>query len=142
MRPEDTKIIRSTWQSVAQIADDAARLFYQRLFVTAPEIRSLFAHTDMPAQRARLVQAITLVVDSLDRLDALLPTLQALGQRHTAYGVVADHYQRVGEALLWTLAEGLGDAWTEDAERAWAAMFHIVADAMQKPPAFAAVQAS
>lgn len=140
MKPEDMQIIRSTWQQVAPIADDAASLFYQHLFEMAPEIRPLFAHTDMPAQRARLIQAITHVVDSLDHLDALLPTLEALGQRHIAYGAVPYHYQRVEEALLWTLSKGLGDAWTRDAERAWKAMYQTVADAMQKAPEFAALQ--
>lgn len=141
MKPEDTQIIRSTWRQVAPIADDAAGLFYQRLFKIAPEIRPLFAHTDMPAQRAHLIGAITYVVDSLDHLDALLPMLEALGQRHIAYGAVPYHYQRVGEALLWTLSEGLSEAWTRDAERARKTMYQTVADAMQKAQEFAACQA-
>jgi hemoglobin-like flavoprotein len=73
---------------------------------------------------------ITTVVRSLDRLDRVVPAIQALGRRHAGYGAQAAHYDVVGACLLWTLEQGLGDAWSVEAEAAWAAAYGVLADTM------------
>ena len=77
-----------------------------------PSARALFRATDMPEQRKKVIEALSLALQSLDDLQALTPTLEGLGRRHQRYGVTAAHYDPVGQALLWTLEQGLGDAWT------------------------------
>jgi hypothetical protein len=52
-----------------------------------PAVRRLFRKTDMAAQRKNLMQTLTVVVKGIDRLDALVPAVQALGRRHAGYGV-------------------------------------------------------
>jgi hemoglobin-like flavoprotein len=131
MSPEQRQIIRNTWQQVGPISDTASALFYDRLFEIDPDVRTLFRHADMASQRKKLVQAIAVVVDELDRLDALLPILEALGRRHASYGVTDAHYDTVGEALLWTLEKGLGDAWTPAAAEAWTAAYTTIAGIMR-----------
>jgi hemoglobin-like flavoprotein len=112
------------------VADTAARLFYARLFELDPAIERLFRRTDMDAQRKNLMQTLTVVVKSLDRLDQILPAVQALGRRHAGYGVREAHYATVGEALLWTLETGLGEACTPDVRAAWAAAYGTLASVM------------
>ncbi len=112
MSPEQRQLVRDTWQQVGPIADTASALFYDRLFEIDPDIRTLFRHADMAGQRRKLVAAIGTVVDEIDRIDALIPMIAALGRRHAGYGVTDAHYDTVGAALLWTLEKGLGDAWT------------------------------
>jgi len=135
MTPDQKDILRDTWQSVAPIADEAAKLFYDRLFEIDPATRPLFARTAMPEQRARLMEAIGLVIDKLDELELLVPTIEALGRRHVGYGVTDAHYVSVGAALLWTLEQGLGDAWTPEAAEAWSDAYTLLATTMRKAAA-------
>ena len=130
MNPTDIDLIRSSWSGVEPIADTAAGLFYGRLFELDPAIVRLFRRTDMAAQRKILMQTLTVVVKSLDKLEQLVPAVQALGRRHAGYGVRESHYALVGEALLWTLEQGLGEAFTPPVRSAWAEAYGILASVM------------
>jgi nitric oxide dioxygenase len=130
MTPIDIDRIRTSWAAVEPIADTAAGLLYGRLFELDPAIERLFRRTDMPAQRKVLMQTLTVVVKSLDKLDQIVPAVQALGRRHAGYGVREEHYATVGAALLWTLERGLGDAFTPDVRDAWADAYGILATVM------------
>ncbi len=130
MTPTDIDRIRASWAAVEPIADAAAGLFYGRLFELDPAIERLFRRTDMPAQRKVLMQTLTVVVKSLDKLEQIVPAVQALGRRHAGYGVREEHYATVGAALLWTLEQGLGDAFTPEVRDAWADAYGILASVM------------
>ena len=84
----------------------------------------------MAAQRKILMQTLTVVVKSLDKLDQIVPAVQALGRRHAGYGVRESHYATVGEALLWTLEQGLGEAFTPDVRAAWTEAYGTLATVM------------
>jgi nitric oxide dioxygenase len=84
----------------------------------------------MAAQRKNLMQTMTVVVKGIDRLDALIPAVEALGRRHVGYGVREDHYATVGRALLDTLAIGLGDAFTPETRDAWSEAYGLLAGVM------------
>ena len=130
MTPTQIESIRASWTSVEPIADVAATLFYDRLFELDPTIRRLFGRTDMEGQKKILMQTLTVVVRSLDRLDQLVPALEALGRRHAAYGVREAHYETVGTALLWTLGQGLGDGFTPGLRDAWTEAYTTLASVM------------
>ena len=130
MTPQQQALIRETWAQVAPIADDAARLFYDRLFQLDPALRRLFARTDMDAQRKNLMQTLAVVVKGIDNLEPLIPAVEALGRRHAGYGVKPTHYATVGTALLDTLQTGLGDAFTSDAREAWGDAYEMLAGVM------------
>ncbi len=131
MTPEQKRILRETWALVTPIADTAARLFYDRLFEVDPSARPLFKDTDMAAQREKLMATLSAVVDNLDDLESMVPAIEDLGRRHVGYGVTDAQYDTVGQALLWTLAQGLGAAWTPEAELAWTDAYTTVADIMR-----------
>ena len=128
--PEQIELIKDTWSQVVPIADTASKLFYDRLFQVSPHIAPMFDGVDMPAQRQKLVQAINMVVVSLEKIDTLLPVIRDLGKRHVGYGVEAAHYDDVGAALLWTLGTGLGEAWTVEAKTAWSNAYGLLASVM------------
>jgi hemoglobin-like flavoprotein len=130
MTPQQQHLIRSTWAQVVPIADDAARLFYDRLFTLDPSLRRLFRRTDMDAQRRNLVQTLAVVVKGIGDLEPLLPAVEALGRRHAGYGVRPSHYATVGQALLDTLAGGLGASFTPEARDAWAEAYELLAGVM------------
>ncbi|MBV8510349.1 MAG: hemin receptor, partial [Xanthobacteraceae bacterium] len=107
MTPEQVKSIQESFTKVAPIADTAAKLFYDRLFEIAPDVKVLFRN-DMTEQGRKLMKTLTVVVNGLGNLQTILPAASALAKNHVAYGVKPSHYTPVGEALLWTLQRGLG----------------------------------
>jgi hemoglobin-like flavoprotein len=130
MTPRQIERIRTSWSAVEPMASGAAILFYDQLFELDPAIKRLFRRTDMAQQRKVLMQTLSVVVKSLDKLDTILPAIRALGRRHAGYGVRAEHYETVGVALLWTLEQGLGEAFDEETRDAWATAYGTLASVM------------
>ena len=129
MTPTEIQLVQGSFQSVKPIMEQAAALFYGRLFEIAPEVKPLFSG-DMDEQGRKLMKTLTIAVSGLNDLNSLVPVVQKLGQGHVAYGVKPEHYPKVGEALIWTLGQGLGDAFTPDVEAAWKHTYQILSDTM------------
>lgn len=129
MTPQQIATVRHQFGLIARDKDAFAATFYDNLFHAHPALRPLFPG-DMRPQRIKLVQALAHVILSLDNLAAVIDDVRALGLRHAAYGVTADHYDAVGEILLQTLSQMLGDAFDHASEAAWALAYGTVADAM------------
>ncbi len=122
MTPEQVTLVQQSFAKVAPITDQAAVMFYDRLFNVAPQVKAMFPD-EMTEQRKKLMGTLAVVVNGLSDLDSILPAARALAQRHVAYGAKAEHYPAVGSALLWTLEQGLGEAWTRDVAEAWLAAY-------------------
>jgi methyl-accepting chemotaxis protein len=126
----DVETLETTFDLVAPRGDELMDIFYARLFEVAPSVKPLFAGTDLKRQKGMLLGALVLLRKSLRDLDAIVPTLRALGARHVGYGAEPAHYTVVGEVLIASLAEIAGDAWRPEHELAWAAAFAVIADTM------------
>ena len=137
MTPQQIQLIRQSFALVAPIADTAAALFYKRLFELDPALRPMFPPS-LDGQGRKLMQMIGAAVGQLDKPQVLIPVLENLGRRHVGYGVEDRHYNTVGEALLWTLEQGLGAAFTPEVRSAWTELYGIIATTMKN----AAAQAS
>jgi hemoglobin-like flavoprotein len=127
---EQIKLVQDSFRQVAPIAETAAQLFYARLFDLDPDLESLFKG-NLTEQGRKLMQMLALAVNSLDRMEQILPAVRSLGTRHVAYGVRDKDYDTVGQALLWTLRKGLGEAFTPEVEAAWTNVYATLASAMQ-----------
>ena len=125
------QLVHDSFTKIAPIADDAAALFYRRLFQLDPRLKLMF-RGDMAEQRKKLMQMITAAVKGLDHLEQLVPVLQDLGRRHVAYGVTEAHYETVGAALLWSLEKGLGKGFTPEVEDAWVAVYRLLSTTMKE----------
>jgi hemoglobin-like flavoprotein len=123
------ELVQSSFEHVLPIADAAGMMLYERIFTLAPGTRALFAD-DIGPQAKRLMMAVKNVVDSLDSLDLIAPFLIRLGARHARYGVQPEHFDVGGEALMWTLEQGLGELFTPETRDAWTAAWTIIAGAM------------
>jgi len=130
MTPETKKLVQDSFAKVAPIADQAAALFYQNLFTADPSLKSLFKG-DMVEQGKKLMKMIATAVNGLDRLEAIVPAVQDLGRRHVKYGVTSAHYDTVGAALIQTLAQGLGPAFTPEVKDAWITVYGVLASTMK-----------
>lgn len=122
MTPEQIVLVQGSFAKVAPIADQAAQLFYGRLFEIAPAVKPMFP-ADMTEQSRKLMTTLAIVVNGLSNLESVLPAASALAKKHVGYGVKQEHYAPVGEALLWTLETGLGPDWSADLEAAWTAAY-------------------
>jgi nitric oxide dioxygenase len=122
VNPSQIALVQDSFAKVAPIADQAAVLFYDRLFEIAPNVRPMF-RGDMAEQRRKLMSVLGVVVTGLSRLETVLPAASALAKKHVSYGVKDEHYPIVGAALLWTLEKGLGEAWNPELAEAWTAAY-------------------
>ena len=70
------------------------------------------------------------MVDALDDLPSLLPSVVALAERHVGYGVRDDHYAAVGAALIAMLHGKLGPRFDAETKAAWGAAYRFLAETM------------
>ena len=121
--------VQSSWKVVAGIAPQAAALFYSNLFEADPKLKPLFKG-NMEEQGKKLMQMIGAAVGKLTDLGSLVPILQSLAKRHVAYGVQEEHYGTVGSALLKTLEQGLGPAFTPQIKASWSEVYDVMSTVM------------
>jgi len=106
MTPRERRLVRDSFPIIRDEAGPLSLLFYGRLFEMDPALRPMF-HGDIARQGIKLMEMLAAVVNSLDQLETLTPVLHAMGQRHTAYGVVPAHYAMVEKALTWAIGQAL-----------------------------------
>ena len=129
MTPEEQASIRRTAAVMEQCRDEFGRHFYCRLFELHPSARELLPE-DLQAQGGRLVDEIVFMAAVTGDMPAFVERARDLGRRHRSYGVVADDYPHVGEAMRDAIANILGDAWTLMDAEAWRRFYLLIADTM------------
>lgn len=139
MNPEKKQLVQESFAKVIPISDQAAALFYQRLFTLDPSLKPLFKG-DMEEQGRKLMKMIGTAVNGLDDLNAVVPAVQDLGRRHVGYGVKDEHYDTVGSALIWTLDQGLGEDFTPETQEAWTEVYTLLATTMKDAAAEQSVE--
>lgn len=130
MTPSQVKLVQESFQKVVPIADQAADIFYTKLFELDPTLKPMFK-SDIAEQGKKLMTMIGTAVGGLNHLDKIVPAVQELGKRHVDYGVKPDHYNTVATALLYTLETGLGSAWTPEVKEAWIAVYVLLSQTMK-----------
>jgi hemoglobin-like flavoprotein len=131
MTLEKKKLVQQTFAQVAPIADQAAALFYGRLFELDPSLRPMFKG-DLGEQGKKLMKTLGYCVGKLDTLEEIVPAVKDLGRKHAGYGVKDSAYQTVGAALLWTLDKGLGSAFTPEVKAAWTEVYGLLSATMME----------
>lgn len=129
MTPNQIELVQTSFAKVAPIADQAAEIFYAKLFELNPAVKPLF-RGDMTEQGRKLMATLSVVVRGLTNLETILSAAEALAIRHVDYGVEARHYPVVGEALLYTLSAGLGDEFTLETKEAWGEAYGLLSSFM------------
>ncbi len=104
--------------------------FYQKLFVVHPELNSLFANVELAAQEQKLMASLAIIIENLRNPEQLTLALKSLGAYHHEVGTIPEHYPFVGQALLETFAEYLGDEWTKKTEQAWLDAYNLISEIM------------
>ncbi|AXQ29191.1 hemin receptor [Solimonas sp. K1W22B-7] len=129
MTPRQIKNVQVSFERIAPYSAQAAELFYRRLFMLDPALRPLFRE-DLVRHGQQLMDALAWAVRGLQDRAGLIASIQALGQRHAGYGARPEHYDTVGDALLWALQQGLGDEFSQEVRDAWVAAYALIAGIM------------
>lgn len=130
LTPYKIKLVQDSFALVLPIKDQAAEIFYDKLFEKDPSLKGMF-RGDMKEQGAKLMTMIATAVNGLTDLGAIVPAVQDLGKRHAGYGVTDEMYNTVGSALLETLEAGLGEAFTPKVKEAWTEVYTVLATTMK-----------
>jgi hemoglobin-like flavoprotein len=125
----DVDRLKWSWGLAGRLGDEAALHFYSSLFLGNPQIRDMFP-IGMAGQRDKLLSARGHIVSHVDSTDELMPFLQQLGRDHRKFGVEAEHFPAVGQALIGTLAHFLDDRWTEELSTDWAEAYGVITKVM------------
>lgn len=120
------KIIQDSWAIAAPKAHEVLTFFYDTLFEIDPEIKPLFADTDMTLQRIQVGEMITQAVGMLNNMNELIPTLASLGRRHIRYGVKEHHYAHFATAFMETLSQAFGVGFTHDMKASWNWLVNVI----------------
>lgn len=131
------KLIKQSWRSLRGIKPALiADIFYSKLFVEQPSLRKMFPQ-NMEEQYTKLMDMLNSIIIRLDKLEEVHDDIINMAKRHEGYGVKDHHYKVVGEALLWTLQQGLGKEWTKELEEAWSICYYQLAGLMKNVGAWA-----
>jgi len=129
MNTEQVQLIRDSLVNVRPLADKIAESFYAHMFEIAPHLRKLFTG-NMKTQGTMLMTSLELAVSSLDDMESILPSVQALGERHVSYGVRKEYYPYAKESFLWALEKHLKDGFTPTLRSAWSEAFDTLIEVM------------
>lgn len=126
----DADILRASFLQASASGDVFVENFYRNLFALVPAAATLFPG-DMTQQRYKLLISLTTIFEGLDDPRSIYPYMEQLGQKHLEYGVEAEHYPLMGQALIQTLREALGEGWTPELEVAWLDGYKFIEERMR-----------
>jgi len=129
MNVEQVQLVRDSLVDVRPLADRIAESFYAHMFEIAPYLRKLFTG-NMKTQGTMLMTSLELAVSSLDDMESILPSVQALGERHVSYGVKKEYYPYAKESFLWALEKHLKEEFTPPLKKAWSEAFETLIEVM------------
>lgn len=131
MLPQNTiDIVKSTAPVLNEQGEKLTRHFYARMFKHNPEVAPFFnpAHQAGGSQQRALAAAICAYAANIDNLEVLGEAVELIAQKHVSLTIKAEHYPIVGENLLASIKEVLGDAATPDILNAWEQAYGLLAD--------------
>lgn len=129
---KEIKLIKKNWKSLQGINPVLiGDVFYRKLFIDFPQAKRMFK-ISREEQAAKLIDMLNTIIVRLQRINELTDDITQMAKRHVEYGVKDEHYQYVGNALIWTLKQASRDEWNEELENAWIKCYTFLADTMIK----------
>ena len=123
-------IVKSTAPILQQHGETLTRHFYQRMFSHNPEVGPFFnpANQAEGTQQRALAGAICAYAANIDNLEVLGGAVELIANKHASLMVKPEHYPIVGENLLASIKEVLGDGATDQVIDAWAEAYGFLTD--------------
>jgi hemoglobin-like flavoprotein len=128
------ELVRRTFRKLAPIERTFANLFFARLFALDPDFEAILRREvgassaeDLQIYGGGLLGVIGTMVSNLEHIDKLAPAVAAVGRIHFGNALELADCDLAGQALLWTLARGLEDEFTDEAKLAWLDAYSLLA---------------
>lgn len=126
----DIKLLETSFEKIKPRAVEFSASFYGKLFEFHPELKPLFKNVDLVAQETKLIASLAIIIENLRNPEQLTLALKSLGAYHHEVGTMREHYPFVGQALLATFAEYLGNDWQRNTEQAWLDAYNLISEIM------------
>jgi nitric oxide dioxygenase len=127
----DAALVRDSYTHVKPVADAAGMLLCERLLAVSPDLRKLFGD-NLAERRGALMAGIEVVISHLNDPAGLATILARFSGWLARRGVSDAHYDRFGEALVWTMSHALGHRFTPEVKKAWRTVFEQIAGQMRR----------
>lgn len=122
-------IIRTSFDAVRKNFEPASTFFYEELFRRAPELRELF-RDDLAGQGMKFMSTLATIVDGLHQPQDLSAQYGELGRLHGALGVTSTMFPPMGEALIATVKDTMGDRFSEEVAEVWRVAYDDMSEAL------------
>lgn len=130
MTNEQIILVKNSWKAFRNIDSGIiGDLFYSKLFIENPKLKKIFP-SSMEQQHRKLIDMLSFIISRLDQPEVITEDIKAMALRHEGYGVKREHYNLVGNALLWTMERGIGNEWNDNVKEAWTACYNMIAKTM------------
>lgn len=130
MTEKQIELVKTSWTIISGVSPELlGDVFYSKLFLHNPQLRHMFPKS-MDEQYKKLMDMLSVIVIRLERQEELKADIVQMAKRHAGYGVKPAHYKMVGDALLWTLQQGLGRDWNENVKDAWEVYYQELSTTM------------
>lgn len=129
MRETTIEIVRATIPVLKQRAKDITTRFYEVLLEENPELGPMFnrSHQGTGLQAHALAQALVAFAKHITTPHVLDKALRRIAHKHASLGVQPMQYEIVGQCLLRTISEVLGDAAAVEIIDAWGEAYEYLA---------------
>ena len=125
MTPEQVNLITQSFDKMWPIRRNLAVKFYDRFFETTPDARRLFPN-DMERLHLKLLDIVAAIVGALDNPALLQSIISHTARHHARFGVSSSQYAAFGKALIWSLEQQFGSAFTTELRQAWIELYETV----------------
>jgi hemoglobin-like flavoprotein len=115
--------------NLAGPSQDRVTILPPLFFELAPDAQRLFP-SDMERQHLKLMDMIAAIVGGLDEHELFQSIISHTGRQHARFGVNPSHFVAFGDALIWSLEQQFGPAFTSELREAWIALYNAVRSEM------------
>lgn len=132
MNEQQKAIVKSTVPVLKENGVLLTTHFYERMFKYNPELKHIFnmGNQQNKKQQTALAMAVLAYAEHIDNPGVLMPVIDSIGQKHTSLDIRPEQYAIVGEHLLASISEVLGEAASTELLEAWEQAYRDLAQIM------------
>ena len=132
MTPQQKELITATVPILRAGGEALTNHFYARMLKAHPELKNTFNMGNQVngRQKSALANAVLAYAENIENPAVLINVLKGISTKHTSLNIQPEQYKIVGNHLIASIAEVVGDAATPEILAAWTVAFYQLADIM------------
>lgn len=132
MNANQKELIKATVPILKSNGNDLISYFYQRMLTNNPELKNIFnmANQASGKQQDALSGAVLAYAENIENPTVLINTLKSIGNKHVSLNIAPEQYDIVGNHLIGSIKEVLGDLATAELIEAWTCAYNELAQIM------------